>query len=56
MGGVCARGDSGKTLEVARPVGPALDADSAVALALEDVRSLCVDVCVCGQRRSDGDT
>lgn len=40
-------GDSGKTLEVTHPVGLALDADSAVALALEDVRSLCVNVCVC---------
>lgn len=39
-------GDSWKTLEVAHPVGLALDADSAVALALEDVRSPCVDVCV----------
>lgn len=38
-------GDSGKTLEVAHPIGLALDADSAVALALEDVRSLCVGVC-----------
>lgn len=52
VGSVCVRwggwgwsGDSGKTLEVAHPVGLALDADSAVALALEDVRSLCVGVC-----------
>lgn len=52
VGGVCMcggvggwSGDSGKTLEVAHPIGLALDADSAVALALEDVRSLCVGVC-----------
>ncbi len=59
MGGVCVwgwSGDSGKTLEVAHPVGLALDADSAVELALQDVRSLCVNVCVCEQYRSDGDT
>lgn len=50
--------DSGKTLEVSHPVGLALDADSAVALALEDVRSSCADVCVRAallkQRHLDG--
>lgn len=51
-------GDSGKTLEVAHPAGLALDADSAVALALEDVSTSCVRVCawaaVPGCRHLDG--
>lgn len=65
VGGVCVlgvewgvgwSGDSLKTLEVAHPVGLALGADSGAALALQDVRSLCVDVCVREQHRWDGDT
>lgn len=48
-GGGCSGGEIGgdwvKTLEVFCPAGLALDADSAVAPALEDVSCLCVCLC-----------
>lgn len=50
--------NSRKTTKVTHSGGLALDVDSAVALALEDVRSSCVDVCVraasLGWRHLDG--